>query len=826
MLSCATAILYIFSLPGSYGELRQAQAETTTTVSPSEDPDTQRKCDFYCQYENGPASYCKYWQTPPVCHGGDQPCSVDDCNVPDGATIPPGPTPSPDAAEVCDRYCMVLNGLSSYCKWWQSPAVCLYGDQPCGDIASCEAPIVGSSTFDLDGDQHAGPSAACDAYCQGLNGEESYCKHWQNPAVCLSGDQPCGPSICEPTSTTQAISTTTASTPSVPATTVTVGGDSDTTTEPQFGGDADTTTAPSSDDAAACDHYCRLLNGHSSYCKHWQSPAVCLHGDQPCDDAEICRAPIVGATTVDLEGDQHTGPSSACDAYCQDLNGVESYCKHWQNPAVCLSGDQPCGPSVCEPASTPQAISTTTASTASVPATTVTVGGDSDTTTEPQFGGDADTTTPTPTDGEACDRYCQLLNGPKSYCKYWQNPAVCQYGDEPCGDVAVCRAPIVGSTTYDLDGDKHDGQSSACDSYCEGLNGPESYCKYWQNPAVCLSGDQPCGPSVCEPTSTTQAISTTTASTASVPATTVTVGGDSDTTTEPQFGGDADTTTAPSSEDAAACDHYCRLLNGHSSYCKHWQSPAVCLHGDQPCDDAEICRAPIVGATTVDLDGDQHTGPSPACDAYCQGLNGEESYCKHWQNPAVCLSGDQPCGPSVCEPTSTTQAISTTTASTVSAAATTVTVGGDSDTTTEPQFGGDADTTTPTPTDGEACDRYCQLLNGPKSYCKYWQNPAVCQYGDEPCGDVAVCRAPIVGSTTYDLDGDKHDGQSSACDSYCEGLNGPESYCKFWQHPAVCLGGDQPCGPSVCDPVTTTTTSSISSSVPVATTVSTVLPDI
>ncbi|EEQ99000.1 hypothetical protein Pmar_PMAR012008, partial [Perkinsus marinus ATCC 50983] len=83
-----------------------------------------------------------------------------------------------------------------------------------------------------------------------------------------------------------------------------------------------------------------------------------------------------------------------------------------------------------------------------------------------------------------------------------------------------------------------------------------------------------------------------------------------------------------------------------------------------------------------------------------------------------------------------------------------------------------------------------------------------------PCGDVTTCSSPIIGTSTYDLVGDQHGGSSSACDSYCQGLNGDSSYCKYWQNPAVCLGGDQPCGPSICDPTTSTVPDSTSSTPP------------
>ncbi|KAF4751242.1 hypothetical protein FOZ63_013132, partial [Perkinsus olseni] len=347
----------------------------------------------------------------------------------------------------------------------------------------------------------------------------------------------------------------------------------------------------------------------------------------------------------------HGGASAACDSYCQELNGEESYCKHWQNPAVCHSGDQPCGPAVCDPIST----------TATTPITT-------------SIGSTAFTSTSS-TDSAA------------TTAAQSSTPATVIVSTS---SASVSADPSTSSTTgspvFGGDSDATTSESTECDSYCKSLNGDDSYCKSWLSPAVCQGGDQPCGSSQCAFTST-----------------------------EPAFGGDADATTAPPSEDTAACDHYCRLLNGELSFCKYWQIPAVCQIGDQPCGDVDICRAPVVGTSTIDLYGDQHADPSPACDAYCQGLNGVDSYCKYWQNPAVCLSGDQPCGPSVCDPSTTTSGVtSESVSSTVSSEATTVvtttlgtttsttattpspTVGGDSDTTTTegPIFGGDADTTT------------------------------------------------------------------------------------------------------------------------------------
>ncbi|KAF4691991.1 hypothetical protein FOZ60_014316 [Perkinsus olseni] len=167
----------------------------------------------------------------------------------------------------------------------------------------------------------------------------------------------------------------------------------------------------------------------------------------------------------------------------------------------------------------------------------------------------ASTTTVPTGPNTACDDMCKSLNDAGSYCKWWLPAPVCQGGDQPCGDHAVCESqtwpPPPDPTTV---AGGHPYRSSPCDAFCIGLNGPSSYCKWWKPEPVCQGGNQACGPSEC-PT------------------------------------GDASTTAAPPDDHTAAsdnCDAYCRSLNDglfgdRVSHCKWWLHVAVCQDGDQPC---------------------------------------------------------------------------------------------------------------------------------------------------------------------------------------------------------------------------------------------------
>ncbi|KAF4685526.1 hypothetical protein FOZ60_006403 [Perkinsus olseni] len=131
MLYSAVILIYISWFSRGSGELRRAQVATSTTApTSSATPENQQVCDYYCQYLNGPSSYCKYWQFPRVCQGGDQPCSVDDCDVPDGATIPPLPTPSAADAEIVsidierEVILVVFDSLGGACSHYLKPLLC------------------------------------------------------------------------------------------------------------------------------------------------------------------------------------------------------------------------------------------------------------------------------------------------------------------------------------------------------------------------------------------------------------------------------------------------------------------------------------------------------------------------------------------------------------------------------------------------------------------------------------------------------------------------------------------------------------------------------
>merc|ERR1712154_752717 len=115
----------------------------------------------------------------------------------------------PDApSDECNSYCKDQNDGRGYCKWWQNPPVCKLGDQPCGPsvCAGGDTPDNGSDGESDSGDENGGsngssdthdaPSDECNAYCQEQNGGRGYCKWWQSPSVCKHGDQPCGPAVC------------------------------------------------------------------------------------------------------------------------------------------------------------------------------------------------------------------------------------------------------------------------------------------------------------------------------------------------------------------------------------------------------------------------------------------------------------------------------------------------------------------------------------------------------------------------------------------------------------------------------------------------------
>lgn len=307
------------------------------------------------------------------------------------------------------------------------------------------------------------------------------------------------------------------------------------------------------------DDYCKYKNGPESYCKYELEPMLCQGGDQPCGDGPV---PPVEITTITLVSTPSTeAPSSttmssssiatggndqryACDAYCQSVNDINSYCKWWFQEPVCKGGDQPCGsPSICN--------------------------GDSLVSTTP-LTPEIESLPPvdSPSDGlhhSECDYMCKSLNNVMSYCKWWMDVPVCHGGDQPCGDVNECTSqewpepktptPAPGA---------HPGPSRECDAFCAGLNDEGSYCKWWKAVAVCKGGDQPCGVGDCA--TDTQYISV-----------------DTPMIVSPSQG-DGDRHSAPN----VKCDAYCidqnpGLSEDKPTYCKWWLTAAVCKHGDQPC---------------------------------------------------------------------------------------------------------------------------------------------------------------------------------------------------------------------------------------------------
>ncbi|EER19215.1 hypothetical protein Pmar_PMAR028680 [Perkinsus marinus ATCC 50983] len=199
-------------------------------VLPSGDGQHYAECDKMCQSLNDATSYCKWWMNTPVCQHGDQPCG--DASVCQSETWPSPPAPQlppgahSEASAECDTMCKELNDDSSYCKWWRSVPVCHGGDQPCGPgscngvavvstrlpysmptevvVITTQAPpppppraVTDAPVVPVASGAHSMPNAKCDAYCSELNGPGSYCKWWKDIPVCKGGDQPCGAEVCD-----------------------------------------------------------------------------------------------------------------------------------------------------------------------------------------------------------------------------------------------------------------------------------------------------------------------------------------------------------------------------------------------------------------------------------------------------------------------------------------------------------------------------------------------------------------------------------------------------------------------------------------------------
>lgn len=155
--------------------------------------DTFYDCDSYCADLNPSApswSYCKYYNDPPVCQYGDQPCSPYQCSGAKHA----------EHYQDCNEYCVSINtGYPSwsYCKSYLDKPVCQYGDQPCG-YGVC-GPHADVSYHEPVYESYSDSYSDCDQYCRDLNPNApqwSYCKSYDDVPVCQFGDQPCGPYEC------------------------------------------------------------------------------------------------------------------------------------------------------------------------------------------------------------------------------------------------------------------------------------------------------------------------------------------------------------------------------------------------------------------------------------------------------------------------------------------------------------------------------------------------------------------------------------------------------------------------------------------------------
>ncbi|EER08539.1 conserved hypothetical protein [Perkinsus marinus ATCC 50983] len=270
--------------PAVLGCLRRLQVSTTTsppaTTTPTSTVDIatlQNTCDIYCQGLNGGASYCKLDLSPPICHGGDQPCGTVAICGPPVTVTPTDVVPTGDGTyePACDTMCQSLNDEASYCKWWLPRPTCLGGDQPCGDQTICTSQTwPPAPTPSLPAGAHPHESAPCNEYCVGLNGPSSFCKWWKNEPVCQGGDQPCGVSDC-PTGTLA-----------------------------PTGGPPDSHAGPSPN----CNAYCAAMNpglsgDRVSYCKWWLYVPACYVGDQlcgpsVCSDYEDTTTPTPDTTTA------------------------------------------------------------------------------------------------------------------------------------------------------------------------------------------------------------------------------------------------------------------------------------------------------------------------------------------------------------------------------------------------------------------------------------------------------------------------------------------------------------------------------------------------
>ena len=171
--------------------------------------------------------------------------------------------------------CKNLNGLSSYCKYWQTPSVCLYGDQPCGLGADSSTCFPNASS--------QGYVAECDDYCERLSipGDNStICAYWEDQPVCAGTNVSCEVTTCNlgvqlADRCDQFCSTI--SKPSSQCSSLTAEAACEGTS---IGCETSLCTAP----ITLCDNYCFRLNGPRSYCQlgNTSADAKCSIGNQSC----------------------------------------------------------------------------------------------------------------------------------------------------------------------------------------------------------------------------------------------------------------------------------------------------------------------------------------------------------------------------------------------------------------------------------------------------------------------------------------------------------------------------------------------------------------
>jgi hypothetical protein len=113
-------------------------------------------CDRHCASLNGPLSWCKAYQKPPVCSGRNQPCDLSICGSVSTTSSPTNSTsqsttttartttttlaPSSCTATQQNTFCQRLNGPLSHCKVSGSGFVCHGGNQVCSCLTVLAVP--------------------------------------------------------------------------------------------------------------------------------------------------------------------------------------------------------------------------------------------------------------------------------------------------------------------------------------------------------------------------------------------------------------------------------------------------------------------------------------------------------------------------------------------------------------------------------------------------------------------------------------------------------------------------------------------------------------